>query len=211
MTASDMLDVVVTELEMVRRPPFRIVPNPAAKLALLRAQGPMLSFYRYLYKEVGERWFWWERRAMKDSALKALILNDKVEIYVLYVDGVPAGFAELDYRRHDNERLTDLALLGLMPDFIGKGYGRYLGNWIIEGVWRREPKRLTTRYCSFDHPRAAGMLQRFGFTVVGQRARQIADPRQRGLIAPDLPLPNAHGVTAPRPGPGAVVTPLRRE
>ncbi len=208
MTKVKKLEVTVTDLAMTKAPHYRVVPRPPGKLALLRAEGMTVSFYRYLYNIVGERWFWWERRAMGDPELKDLLSNDKIEIYVLYVDGVPAGFAELDYTKFDQERLVDIAILGLVPEYIGKGYGLYLASWVVDGVWQQEPERLTTRITSFDHPRAAGLLQQIGFNPVSQHTEKILDPRDQGLIAIDAPLPQAHQDVVARPGPHTVITPL---
>ncbi len=213
MSGADQLEITVTDLAMTKAPHYRVVPRPPGKFALLLAQGMSVSYYRYLYAAVGERWFWWERRAMDDAALEAIIKDDKVEIYVLYVDGVPAGYAELDYRKYDQEQLVDIAMLGLVREYMGKGYGLYLANWIVDGIWQREPQRLTTRITSFDHPRAAGLLQQVGFAPVSQRVEHIPDPRKTGLIAADMPLPTDHHEVAVKPGPHAVITPLplRRE
>ena len=49
------------------------------------------------------------------------ILNDPaVSIHVLYQDGEPAGFYELDRR---NKPFTNLGYFGLMPHAIGHGLG----------------------------------------------------------------------------------------
>ena len=39
-----------------------------------------------------------ERRLMSDAELERTIQDSKVEIYVLYRDGVPAGYGEIDRR-----------------------------------------------------------------------------------------------------------------
>ncbi len=207
---AEKLEVTVTDLAMTKAPHYRVVPRPPGKVALLLAEDVTVSYYRYLYNAVGERWFWWERRAMDDAALEAIIKHEKVEIFILYVGGVPAGFAELDFTEFDRDRLVDIAVLGLVPEYMGKGYGLYLANWVVDGVWRREPKRLTTRVTSFDHPRATGLLQQVGFTPVSQHIEMISDPRANGLIAADTPLPTAHHDVAAPPGPHAVITPMPR-
>jgi hypothetical protein len=90
-----LLDDTITYLEMLERPTGRQVPTPLDKLALMRAEHCTVSFYRYLYNTVGEPWLWFERRLIGDSALAALIHQSTIEIFVLYVRGVPAGFFEL--------------------------------------------------------------------------------------------------------------------
>ena len=62
----------------------------------MRVEKPTIEFYRYLYDTVGEQWFWWERRQLSADKLHAVITQPTLEIYVLYVDGEPAGYVELN-------------------------------------------------------------------------------------------------------------------
>src|ERR1700726_4748594 len=87
---------IVTYLEMTARPLRPALPVPVGKLALMRAESCTVSFYRYLYGTVGEPWLWFERLLWSKERLAALIEKPEVEIFVLYVGGVPAGYYELD-------------------------------------------------------------------------------------------------------------------
>ena len=160
------------------RPP---PPAPLRPLALLRANKPTVSFYRYLYNTVGEPWLWHERRALDDAALAAIVQDPRVEIFVLYADGVPAGYFELD-RRVEHE--VELAYFGLMPEFIGQGLGRYLLGRAVATAWAGKPSRFWLHTCGFDHPRALGYYQRAGFAPYKQETRIFDDPYLSGLMPP---------------------------
>ncbi len=172
------LDMVITYLEMRRRP-NRLVRYLPRALAINRAHSPTVSFYRYLYNIVGAPWLWYERRRLDDSTLRAIIHNPKVEVYVLYVDGVPAGFAELDRRTSDE---VELAYFGLAPEFIGRGLGRYLLDWALNEAWRDDPRRVWVHSCNFDHPKAIAVYQRAGFVPYRQETKRIDDPRSDGTV-----------------------------
>ncbi len=178
-----VLEFVITYLEMTARSTLKVLVPSRVKLALLRAEAPTVSYYRYLYNTVGEPWLWWERRVMSDDELRAILDAEGIEVYVLYVNGVPAGFAELD-RCHRPE--IDLAYFGLIPDFIGRGLGRYFLNEIVELAWSFKPRRLTVNTCNFDHPKALASYQRAGFTPYGQNHVEVEDPRDRGIIPADI-------------------------
>jgi len=177
--APERIDVVVTYMEMTAPSTRPTIPTPAGKLALLRAENPPLGFYRYLYNTVGEPWFWIDRRKLDDAVLSAIIGDPKVEIYVLYVGGVPAGFAELDRRPAPD---INLALFGLVPQFTGRGLGPYFLNWAVDAAWQHRPQRLTVDTCTLDHPKSFGMYQRAGFVPYKQATKTIGDPRRAGLI-----------------------------
>src|SRR5215471_12793820 len=95
-TPVTVLEDTITYLEMLERPAGRWVPAPLDKLALIRAENCTVSFYRYLYDTVGEPWLWFERRIIDDAVLAAQIHRPAIEIFVLHVRGVPAGYFELD-------------------------------------------------------------------------------------------------------------------
>ena len=166
-----VLKTTVTYLEM-RSPPGRpATPAPLGEFAILRAKQPTVSFYRYLYDTVGEAWNWSERRRFDDGALRAIIHDAKVEIYVLYAAGVPAGFVELDSRRAGE---VEIAYFGLMPGFIGRGLGAYLLGWAVHQAWARAPERVWVHTCTLDHPRALSLYQRAGFVAYERRAGKVA-------------------------------------
>ncbi|WP_211115504.1 GNAT family N-acetyltransferase [Arenibaculum pallidiluteum] len=180
---------VVTFLEMAAKPDrVRPLRPPAERLALLRAERPTVSFYRYLYDTVGERWLWADRRRMDAAAVAATVQDPRVEVYVLYKAGVPAGFAELDRRG----AAVDLAYFGLIPDFIGQKLGPWFLDWAVDAAWAGQCTRLTVNTCSFDHPKALTMYQRAGFMPVRQVTEFVEDPRLTGQMprsaAPQIAL-----------------------
>ena len=153
-----MLEDVITYLEMLVRPEGRRVPAPLDKLALMRAENSTASFYRYLYNTVGEPWLWFERRLIDDAALAAEIRKPTIEIFVLYIRGVPAGFFELDIAA---PRETKLCYFGLVPEFIGRRLGPYLLQAAIDQAWSRPLNRMWLHTSTFDHPRALSVYQRY--------------------------------------------------
>ncbi|MDP6565719.1 MAG: GNAT family acetyltransferase [Alphaproteobacteria bacterium] len=152
--------VIITYLEMTERPPLPRIEPGVKRHALMRAHDITTEFYRYLYDAVGRPWYWTDRKKLSDEQLAEILGDPAVEVYVLYANGAPAGFFELDGRGMPR---LELAYFGILPDYIGKGLGRYLLEAAIETAWNQEPKRLTVNTCTLDHPSALPMYQRFGF------------------------------------------------
>ncbi|MEK7729660.1 MAG: hypothetical protein AAB354_14735, partial [candidate division KSB1 bacterium] len=92
---SRQITTTLTYLEM-HAPPQRANAPPFPEVAVLHAVQPTVSFYRYLYNTVGQEWLWYERRQWSDEKLRAIIHHPQIEIHVLYVAGVPAGYGELN-------------------------------------------------------------------------------------------------------------------
>jgi ribosomal protein S18 acetylase RimI-like enzyme len=181
-----MLDDVITYLEMRERPGGTPIPAPLGRHALMRAEACTVSFYRYLYETVGTPWLWYERRLMDDAALGAEIAKPSTEIYVHSVSGVPAGYFELDTAP---PRETELRYFGLIPEFIGRGFGPYLLRAAIDQAWLRPIERLWVHTRRFDHPRALGYYQRAGFVVYARRPLRFEDPRLAGILPRSLKHP----------------------
>jgi GNAT superfamily N-acetyltransferase len=180
------IDDTVTYLEMFAPPAGPRIPAPLGKLALMRAEECTVSFYRYLYDTVGTPWLWFERRLVDDTTLAAEIANETIEIFVLSVGGVPAGYFELDAAA---ERETKLCYFGLIPEFIGRGLGPFLLQAAIDRAWSRPIERFWVHTCTFDHPRALGLYQRAGFVVYDRRRVSFDDPRERGILPRTLTHP----------------------
>ena len=174
-----VLEDTITYLEMLERPAGRRVPAPLDMLALMRAETCTVSFYRYLYDTVGEPWLWFERRIIDDAAVATQIHRPTIEIFVLYVRGVPAGFFELDTAA---TRETKLCYFGLIPDFIGRRLGPFLLQGAIDRAWSRPIDRFWLHTSTFDHPKALSVYQRAGFVVYARRSMLFEDPREHGIL-----------------------------
>lgn len=171
---------VITYLEMRERPALKPVALPhGTKVALLRAERPTVAFYRFLYNRVGEQWLWWQRRAMSDAELEGIIHDPRVEVLVLYCDGQPAGYSELDRRQHGE---IDLAYFGLMPEFIGRKLGPWLLAQTLELAWSYGPERVIVNTNTLDHPKALPLYQKHGFEPYRQESAVWDDPRMNGLF-----------------------------
>jgi len=168
------LEVTIMYLEMWSRPDLAVPRAPRPEVMVLRAQRPPLSFYRYLYEHVGGPWLWYERRQMSDERLAAIVHDPAVELDVLYVGGVPAGYAELDCRTSGE---IELAYFGLIEEFIGRGLGAYFLAWTVNRAWQRDPRRLWVHTCTLDHPRALDTYLAAGFAEYARESVRIADPR----------------------------------
>ena len=170
------VDVTITYLRQDAHPLVAQQPRPNRKLALLRAERPPVHFYRYLYDLIGGPWHWISRKKLSDAALAEMIGNQAVFIYVLYVDGVPAGMAEIDAAEMP---VVEIRFFGLAPDFIGMGLSRFFLANVIELAWSHNPTEVRIETCTLDHPAALALYQKFGFTVFDQRQGRVDIPEEK--------------------------------
>ena len=169
------LKVTVTYLNLSTLvEPAPVIPSQISNLTLLRAKNPTVSFYRYLYCEVGEPWLWYERRGISNTDLHKIITNDAVAIHVLYIQGTPTGYVELDSRVPGE---VEIAYFGLLPEYIGCKLGPWFLYWAVREAQSRSPDRIWVNTCTLDHPAALAVYQRTGFVIYERQTLIIRDPR----------------------------------
>lgn len=159
------LETTVTYLEMPVRNNQHIQRPVNVNAALLTTQNIPLHFYRYLYYHVGIHWNWEMRLRLSDVALAKAVHSPEVEITVLYVDGSPAGFYEINRAK---PKTTDLAYFGMMPHVHGRGLGKWFLSAAIDACWANDPERITVNTCTLDHPAALPLYQKMGFKPTRQ-------------------------------------------
>ena len=156
------LSARITHLEMLAPPAHRVQMPMGPRLAVMRARAMPLAFYRYLYEQVGRVHHWLLRRDTPDGELAAAIHAEHTEIQVLYVDGSPAGFFELDLSRLPEE--AEVLYFGLTPDFQGRGLAKFFLSEAVFAGWEHQPQRLVIHTNTLDSPRALQLYQRIGFS-----------------------------------------------
>jgi GNAT superfamily N-acetyltransferase len=161
------MPITTTYLEMVSSR-HRDVPAPAGNVSIVHARKPTIAWYRFLYDAVGRDWDWTSRKKLSDDELAKILHDPRNEVHVLYLDGVPAGFAELD-RRVPGE--IELKQFGLVPEFIGRGLGRYFLQWTVDKAWSYLPTRFWLHTCTRDHPAAIPNYLKAGFTIYKEETK----------------------------------------
>ena len=172
--------VNVTFLRMDRSPDAP-APKLPSTVTVQTLGAPTVAFYRFLYATVGGPHCWWLRRITPDNEIAALLASPAISIHVLYRDGEPGGFYELDARTgHD----VNLAYFGLMPHLIGKGLGEAFLRHAIDAAWMLSPNQLRVNTCTADHPRALPAYLRAGFKPM-RTVREMWDiPDALGMPIP---------------------------
>jgi GNAT superfamily N-acetyltransferase len=170
-TVTRSVKTLVTFLEMQSDPRHHVPPPANLKLFLMRAESPPVHFYRYLYGVVGGGYMWIDRKRMGDEELAAVISGPDVEIFVLYVAGSPAGYYEVDSSRKPAE--VELRYFGIVPEFQGRGLGRFLLAEAIKTCWAHAPGRVVVNTCTLDSPRALPLYQRMGFEPYDRQTRML--------------------------------------
>jgi GNAT superfamily N-acetyltransferase len=169
------IKTTVTFLEM-RAEPRLNVPTPAnRKLILMRAETPAIAFYRFLYDAVGRGYHWVDRKQLNDEALAAIIADPRIEIWVLYAGGQPAGYFEVNAIEAP---VVELEYFGLMPEFQGRGLGKWFLAEAIRACWARKPEKVIVETCTLDGPAGLPLYQKLGFVPYDRKEKRLKSCRK---------------------------------
>jgi len=167
-----VINVVRTYVEMTS--PADLVPEgtPGPGIRLERVLECPWHFFRYLYTEVGRQYHWIDRLSWTEEQFRDYLAGPS-EVWLLSVHGAPAGFFEL--RGHEDGSL-EIAYFGLLPEFVGKGLGKYLLTRAVEEAWARKASRVWLHTCTLDHPGALPNYLKRGFRKVRDESYQVTLP-----------------------------------
>ena len=156
--------MITTFLEMHERPSLAFT-RPRRAGMLLRLDEPSVGFYRFLHEGAGTPR---SRRRLgpDDEAVFERLTDEAVAVFVLFLGGAPAGFFELDMTVEDE---VEVVHVGLLPEFRGRGLGKYVVATAVETAWDDEPSRVWTSADADDDPRGLLLYQWAGFTAYESR------------------------------------------
>ena len=161
----------VTHLEMYAPPSQRVHAPLGFALALMRVEAIPLHFYRYLYEQIGRAHHWQARRGLDDTGLSQALHSEATLIEVLYCDGAPAGFFELNLA--EQPETAEILYFGSVPEFQGRGLARFLLSAAIHTAWGHGPGKLVIETNTLDSPRALQLYQKMGFMPTGWREETV--------------------------------------
>lgn len=166
-----MVELLVTYMEMTERPRGPGVPRPLPEASVARETLGRAD-YLLLYRAVGEALQWDQRLHMPEAALNAFLSGPQADIHVLRLDGVSAGFCEMD-----RSLLPDVEIVnfGLLPLAQGQRLGPYLLDQALRTAWQGNVRRIWLHTDTNDHVKAQAVYGRAGFRVYARRQESFPD------------------------------------
>ncbi|MBM3994089.1 MAG: GNAT family N-acetyltransferase [Planctomycetes bacterium] len=149
-------------LEMLGPRGLRPKRSPRTDVALARVAPPMPELNRFFYTTVGADWWWIDRLPWSYQQWSEYLNRPDLATWILTVQGVPAGYFELE---RQPERNVEIAYFGLLPAFVGAGLGGHLLTCAIERSWAMGARRVWVHTCTLDHPRALANYQARGMRL----------------------------------------------
>ena len=164
------IEVIRTYLQMVAPDELKAALFADNRLRVEQVIECPPSFFRYLYSEVGRNYHWVDRLGWTNEQIRAYISQPSVTLWVLYCAGAPGGYFEL---RQSEDDSVEIAYLGLLEEFIGRGLGKYLLTNAAKQAWEKTTSRIWVHTCTLDHPAALSNYLNRGFKQFRQETYEI--------------------------------------
>ena len=164
------IEVVRTYVEMRAAGSYTSPPAPpqgARVRPLPPGDGPT---YRRLYRAVGRDYHWVDRLEWTDEQLRTHLSRPDIEVFVLEVDGEPAGWYELAAHPDGS---VEIVYFGIVPRFHRRGLGRYLLTEALARAWVRSPERVWLHTCTLDDPAALPNYLARGFKPYREQRYEV--------------------------------------
>ncbi|MEO8850660.1 MAG: GNAT family N-acetyltransferase [Allobranchiibius sp.] len=180
--------MTTTTLRMMQQPttPSRALPDGAR---IDQVKEPTPEFARWLYAAVGGPWRWTDRLGWNRQEWADGLARPGAELYVLYSDGAPAGYVQLDAVADDPgespSSSVEITYFGLMEHAIGQGLGGALLGYGIARAWSVSDRRglppvenVWVHTCNLDGPHAIANYQARGFAITDESTAEQEYPAQ---------------------------------
>lgn len=177
-TRVPMIEVTRTYLEMRSPGDLRPAHTPDPQPPIERLERCSPELFRHLYAEVGRAFHWTDRLGWTDEQVQHHLADPRIHLWLMSWEKAPAGYFEL--REHE-DAAVEIAYFGLLPAFIGRGWGKYLLTRATQAAWEMGPKRVWLHTCTLDHAAALPNYLKRGFRAVRQEVYTVSGAAgQRG-------------------------------
>ncbi|MBT8043996.1 MAG: GNAT family N-acetyltransferase [Verrucomicrobiae bacterium] len=149
-------------LELREHAAFRPIAAPAGfDVALVNPSDPQLN--HTFYGAVGARWKWTDRLEWSDVDWARYVDRDNLRTLTGRLNGVDVGYGELESQ---NDGVVEIVYFGLLPEYIGQGWGGALLSGVVDYAWNvLNARRIWLHTCTDDHEHALANYQARGFQI----------------------------------------------
>ncbi|HSV32902.1 MAG TPA: GNAT family N-acetyltransferase [Pyrinomonadaceae bacterium] len=167
MKTDNAIEVTRTYLEMRSPDELQAWRSDDPRISIERLRDCSPAFYRHLYVEVGANYHWIDRLPWTDEQIEGHLYQPEISLWLMTYETEPAGYFEL---RRCEDGSTEIAYFGLLPAFIGRGFGKHLLTCATEQAWFDGANRVWLHTCTLDDKAAMPNYLSRGFQVFKQES-----------------------------------------
>ena len=128
---------------------LKIKTVPSESFSIKEEDKNNFALNKFFYKQIGKKHEWVDRLIWQDKNWMDYVSNKKLKTIILRKENNIVGYFELLFDNNECE----IAYLGILEEYIGKGYGGFLLSEAIR-LGFANSRRIWVHTCSLDHPNA---------------------------------------------------------
>tara|TARA_Y100001936_G_scaffold10984_1_gene9716 strand:+ start:928 stop:1431 length:504 start_codon:yes stop_codon:yes gene_type:complete len=122
---------------------------PSGRFSIKEEDKNNFALNKFFYKQIGKKHEWVDRLIWQDKNWMDYVSNKNLKTIILRKENNIVGYFELLFDNNECE----IAYLGILEEYIGKGYGGFLLSEAIR-LGFTNSRRIWVHTCSLDHPNA---------------------------------------------------------
>ena len=122
---------------------------PSESFSIKEEDKNNFALNKFFYKQIGKKHEWIDRLIWQDKNWIDYVSNENLKTLILRKEKDIVGYFELLFDNNECE----IAYLGILEEYIGKGYGGFLLSEAIR-LGFTYSRRIWVHTCSLDHPNA---------------------------------------------------------
>lgn len=146
--------------------------SPDTRFVVREAIIKQWQLNRFLYEFVGHDWSWRDKSTWTEKQWQDYAESERMRTFTACYDGSLGGYFEM---RPDTQGGIEIAMLGLAPKFIGRGFGAALLTQALVNAWDTKPVRVWLHTCTLDHPSALANYQARGMKIYKTEKVKVPD------------------------------------
>jgi GNAT superfamily N-acetyltransferase len=169
-------DEIITSLEMTSPEQLRDARPAPAPIELREVHPDEAGLCRDTWTRIGAPHGWTRRAKWSDDEWLTRLAPPEVRGFLALIGGEVAGYLELEADRDGN---VGIAFFGLVPEFVGKGFGGAFLTaatklaWSLTSAGGTPRKRVWLQTSSRDHPNALPNYEARGFRIFRRERRSV--------------------------------------
>ena len=157
-----ILEVKRTYLEIKSIKDLKIVDKPNDNCSLVQVDPPDIQLNKFLYKHIGKKYRWIDRLHWDQKKWSDYLNKPNIKTFVLKEKENLIGFFEQIIENNYN---FEIAYFGILEEYFGKKYGKYLLSEAIKNSFFQNAQRVWVHTCSLDHKNALSNYQAMGMKI----------------------------------------------
>ena len=126
--------------------------KPLETLFIEKINPPNFQLNKFFYKEIGKKHHWKDRLMWNDKDWIKYLNSKGKSTYILKENNNLVGFFEQIFYEENLD--CEIAYFGILEEYIGKKFGKYLLFEAIKKSFEMGAKRVWVHTCSLDHRNA---------------------------------------------------------